>query len=258
MALNKTSIEWTDYTWNPITGCEKHCDYCYAEKIAHRFAGSKAFPNGFKPTFHPERLTDPAKAKSGSKIFVCSMGELFGDYPEWTQQVFDAISRYPALTFQLLTKRPENISKYAPSPFPSNCWVGVSSSNQPMLTVAADYLAGVTAKIKFISFEPLLGKIDYGGTLWQELYLGGINWLIIGAQSKPAVMPKIEWVRDIVLAADQVDVPVFLKNSLDPILDDGLFFSGKFETPKGVGIKLRQEFPRLPAPAIERWIPEEG
>jgi protein gp37 len=91
-----------------------------------------------------------------------------------------------------------------------------------MFTVAADYLAMIEAKVKFVSFEPLLGQIDYGGTTWQEFMLSGINWVIIGQQTpvRKSTMPKIEWIQDIVQAADQVDVPVFLKDNLYSVLKD--------------------------------------
>jgi protein gp37 len=109
--MNRTKIEWTDYTWNPITGCLHGCEYCYARKIAARF--KKVFPNGFEPTFHQERLRDPFDVKKPSKIFTVSMGDMFGEWVhgKWITQVFDVMGACNWHTFLVLTKNPKGIRK---------------------------------------------------------------------------------------------------------------------------------------------------
>ena len=178
--MNKTNIEWTDYTWNPITGCLNGCEYCYARKLANgrlrerylhggefstslsyhdRYPGCVLDP--FYPRFWPERVREMCLhigLGERKRIFVCDMGELFGDWipEEWQVQIFNAIKMNPQHTFQLLTKQPQNLAKWE---FPSNCWVGVTATNQAMFDEAVKYLKEVEATVKFISFEPLLERI---------------------------------------------------------------------------------------------------
>jgi len=246
------------YTWNPLTGCLNHVNGlckgggfpCYAYRLANgrlrtRYLANHnmspfeniededggdhwQFHDPFYPRFWPERLEElrpiggivcelvyPPKTERG--IFVCDMSDLFGIcIPEqWTQAVLHMIKKWPAHRFYLLTKQPQNLAKW--SPFPDNCWVGVTATNNDMAFMAVGYLRQIEAKVKFISFEPLLkpvirwiGDAEY---LFQHL-----NWVIIGAQTKPAVFPRIEWVEEIVGACDRAGVSVFLKDNLKPIL----------------------------------------
>jgi protein gp37 len=215
MSLNRTGIEWTGLTWNPVTGCygprgnrkrPKRCPACYARRIATRFRGTKAFRNGFEPTFHPDRLIDPYRLKKPSKIFTCSMGDMFGSWvPEnWTGEILAAMANNPIHTFQVLTKCPENLLKWQKF-FSPNLWLGVSVARQEDVK-RIFYLRMVEPGIRFVSFEPLLGPID------ADLY--GIDWIIIGAQTCPTRIPEKGWVQTIIDQARKRGIPIFLKNNL--------------------------------------------
>lgn len=256
-----TKIEWVKnpdgsqgYTWNPITGCLKvpACLYCYARKLANGRLKSRYLANDnlippyedsdgfthtptdlarmdmpFYPRFWEERilpLHTPRKTNSPKKgIFVCDMGELFGNWipRSWQEQVFNAIKANPDYRFYLLTKQPQNLIKW--SPFPENCWVGVTATNKPSFNSAMKGLINIKAKVKFISFEPLLERIYVDPISFKGFYEYAnmpntlINWLIIGAQTKPYKPPEISWIREIVEAADKAGIPVFLKDNLNPM-----------------------------------------
>lgn len=180
--MQKTKIEWCDYSWNPITGCLNDCFYCYAKKIAMRFDGH------FKPTFHEDRLEDPFKVVKSQKIFVCSMADLFGDWvpKDWIDRVLRVIKANNNHIFQLLTKNPK---RYLEFEFPDNVWLGITEDyiNQARL----NYLKEAKAKYKFISFEPLLS--DMSG-----LDLSGIDLVIIGAMTGAgAIKPEKQWIDSI-------------------------------------------------------------
>ncbi len=252
--LSKSDIEYLDYVWNFESGCTKGCSYCYARKIAKRFPAH--YPNGFEPTVYPEALLAPLRLWKASVIGCVFMGDLFDDAINPTLvaraegelgpaqslrgRVFTTIENCPRHRFLFLTKQPHNLQKW--SPFPDNCWVGVSVTNGKMLDNAGYYLESVEAKVKYISFEPLLERI--------VPYFGkpGINWVIIGAQTKPTVVPKIEWVKEIVEAADRAGIPVFFKNSLKPLLVDlehlGFRTLSTVEWAPQISEHLRQEFPK--------------
>ena len=159
MASTSTAIEWTDKTWNPTTGCNKvspGCKHCYAETITKRFQNN--FPNGFKFTLHPNRLGEPLKWRSPSKVFVNSMSDLFHEELPMTflAQVFDVMERAPQHVFQILTKRHERLVELAPElPWPDNVWIGVSVESQKYAH-RVDYLREVPAAVRFLSCEPLL------------------------------------------------------------------------------------------------------
>jgi len=218
--MNRTKIEWTDYTWNPITGCKHGCWYCYAKKLSQRF--KKIFPNGFEPTFYPERLKEPYEVKKTSKIFVCSVADLFAPWTprEWTAEVLDSMLFCPIKhTFQMLTKNPEriNISEVRPI-YPKNWWFGTTVSTQEECW-RIDELRQVDAKVRFVSFEPLLGEI--------EPDLHDIQWVIIGKLTgSKRVKLDMAWVMKISAECSRKKIPVFFKNNL------GL-------------LNPRQEFPKL-------------
>ena len=205
MNNTKHTIGWCDKTWNPITGCKHGCWYCYARKLTRRF--KKIFPNGFEPTFHPERLKEPWELKKASKIFVCSISDLFAPWTpnEWRDAVLDSILRCPMKhTFQLLTKNPERIPDIH---FPDNVWVGTTVTTENNDERNIDAIKNVKAKIRFISFEPLLGLT------YPDLH--DIQWVIIGklTGSKKVIL-NLDWVKVIRERAQYQKIPIFEKNNL--------------------------------------------
>jgi protein gp37 len=204
--MNKTKIEWTDYSWNPVTGCKHGCWYCYANKLFTRFHKS------FEPCFYRERLKEPYKLKKLSKIFVCSVADLFAPWTprEWWGEVFDSMLWCPIKhTFQMLTKNPELINLKGMSPkYPDNWWFGttVTTENGDIRNIEA--IKKVDGN-HFVSFEPLLGALP------KETSLKGIDWIIIGklTGSRKVELDPI-WVERIVREAVALDIPIFLKNNL--------------------------------------------
>jgi protein gp37 len=193
MSSTKTSIEWTDKTWNPTTGCNKvspGCKFCYAETITERFPNN--FPNGFDFTLHPNRLDEPKRWRTPSRVFVNSMSDLFHEEMplDFLQQIFQVMRECPNHTFQILTKRHESLLNLAPMlEWADNIWMGVSVENQNY-THRIDFLRQVPARIRFLSCEPLIGPL--------ELDLTGIHWVITGGESGQHHRPiEQEWVRSI-------------------------------------------------------------
>jgi len=282
--MNRTSIEWVKnpdgsqgYTWNPITGCLNQVNGlcqgggfpCYAYRLAHgrlqsRYLSNtniggeyhepmsdrlKDFADPFYPRFWPDKLDQPLKRKKPAGIFTCDMSDLFGiGVPEqWTWSVLNFIKECPQHRFYLLTKQPQNLAKF--SPFPDNCWVGVTATNYEMFNDAVWNLINIEAKVKYLSLEPLLALITAGilaqyhnwpvmhGSILHNI----IDWIIIGAQTKPAKKPELQWVKDIIKAADTAGIPVFLKDSLyklamdRPVEDHDLYWEDMST--------LRQELP---------------
>ena len=225
--MNKTKIEWTDFTWNPVTGCwgpggmaEKpnRCAYCYAQKIANRFHsepaddyyGSKK-PDSFTPHFWPHRLPGPAKVKKPSKIFVCSMGDLFGGWvpSPWIFAVLKVAKDTPHHVFQFLTKNPKRLQAYNGF-WSANCWVGTTVTNQADADERLHWLTMAEASVYFVSHEPLLGNIDV-----RPWFPRGLNWAIIGAMTGPgAVEYKTAWLQSLIDQYRAAGVPVFLKDNL--------------------------------------------
>lgn len=202
--MNKTKIEWCDYTWNPVTGCKHGCPYCYAERISKRFTGD------FEPRFHEKRLSDPQKVKKPSRIFVVSMGDLFGDWvpQEWRSLVFEACNRAPQHTYLFLTKNPYRYLQLhirGKLPRLSNFWYGTTLTGQGKLPFNC-----LDFKRNFISVEPLLGDVS------DRFPFTNIQWIIVGAQTGPgAVPPKPEWVQSIIEQCREANVPLFLKDNLN-------------------------------------------
>ncbi|HPP29053.1 MAG TPA: phage Gp37/Gp68 family protein [Phycisphaerae bacterium] len=178
--MNKTAIAWTEKTWNPTTGCRKvspGCAYCYACAIAEQKRGTPAFPIGFDLQLRRHKLTEPTKIKTPSLIFVNSMSDLFWeDIPDdYRDQVFDTIESTPRHTYQILTKRPENMLRYSRRrALPDNVWVGVTVESQPYID-RVDVLRQVRAAVRFVSLEPLLSPIN--------MDFAGLDWCIVGGES---------------------------------------------------------------------------
>lgn len=205
-------IEWTESTWNPVTGCTKvsdGCEHCYAERMAKRLKamGCAAYRNGFDLTLHPESVDLPLSWKRSQIIFVCSMSDLFHPHVplDFLLDVFDVMARACWHRFQILTKRASLLARLSPSlPCPENVWIGVTVESAQYLS-RVDHLRRTGAAIKFLSLEPLLGPIPH-------LNLAGIDWVIVGGESGPGARPmKKEWVRSIRDLCSREDVPFFFK-----------------------------------------------
>lgn len=247
--MNKTKIEWADSTWNPVSGCYHDCPYCYARKTAARFAGcdmapdgktkekvialpnrlkvttkggvthNAAYPFGFTPTLHEYRLNDPMTKGLGKTIFVCSMADLFGDWvpDEWIEKVFDACKAAPGHRYLFLTKNPFRylyLAKVGKLPKGDAFWYGSTTTDPHMEAFWAD---GYNT---FVSIEPLLtrfGAPDGSGASVRA------DWAIIGAETgnrKDKVIPKREWVEELVDAFHSAGKPVFMKDSLIEIVGE--------------------------------------
>jgi protein gp37 len=210
--MAQSKIEWTESTWNPLTGCNKispGCKHCYAERMAKRLhaMGQPNYINGFKLTMHPQVLEKPLEWKTPQVIFVNSMSDLFHkDVPlDFIQQVFDVMKRAHWHQFQVLTKRSERLLELSPKlEWVDNIWMGVSVENADY-TFRIDHLRKTGARIKFLSVEPLLGPIP-------KMNLKGINWVIVGGESGPGARPlEREWVVDIKNQCIKARVPFFFK-----------------------------------------------
>lgn len=213
MAMSdRSAIEWTQATWNPVTGCSKvspGCAHCYAETFAERWRGVPGHPyeQGFDFKLWPERLEQPLKWKRSRVIFVNSMSDLFHeDVPlEFLQRVFEVMKEAPQHVFQVLTKRHERVAEIASQlPWPSNVWMGVSIENKKWVS-RADYLRTVPASVRFISAEPLLGPLI-------GLDLSGIDWLIAGGESGPRHRrTREEWIVDLQIKCHESGTAFFFK-----------------------------------------------
>lgn len=210
--MGETAIEWTDMTWNPVTGCDKvsqGCKHCYAETLSLRLKamGAKKYRNGFDVTLHPDELKTPYKWKKDCLVFVNSMSDLFHeDIPiQFIEQVFDVMADLPRHTFQVLTKRAARLAcDEVFLPWPKNIWMGVSVEDSRVID-RIPHLVSTSAKVKFLSIEPLIGPIP-------SLPLKGIDWVIVGGESGQSPRPMHPaWVREIRDQCEAVGVPFFFK-----------------------------------------------
>lgn len=208
----KSNIEWTEMTWNPVTGCTKisqGCKNCYAERMAKRLTamGSARYKNGFQVTLHPDLLDAPRRWRQPRVVFVNSMSDLFHeDVPlAYIQRVFETMRECPQHTFQVLTKRSERLAQCGQQlPWPRNVWMGVSVEDARVTQRILD-LQGVPAAVRFLSLEPLIGPLE-------KLPLGGIDWVIVGGESGPRARPvQRAWVDSIFRQCRAAGVPFFFK-----------------------------------------------
>jgi protein gp37 len=225
--FNRTNdnIEWASWSWNPVTGCLHGCDYCYARDIANRF-----YPEKFKPTFHPDRLTAPENTNpimegtiGGRNVFVCSMADLFGKWvPEkWIAAVFEQVAKNPQWNFLFLTKFPQRLAEFA---WPKNAWCGTTVDTQARVKTAEKAFAKVEAGIKWLSCEPMMERLTFG-------QIEAFNWIVIGGASASTktkeFQPPWDWILHLCEQADHHGIPVYFKPNL----------------------KCRKEYPDSPAPS---------
>jgi protein gp37 len=241
----KTSIRWADMTLNPISGCLNNCEYCYARRFAKRLAGRFGYPEDdpFEPIFHYDAAQKIENLKGhGKRVFLDSMGDWFseGVKLDWISHVIWAIRQKPMHTFLVLTKRPDRIfdvvheldMKHNGMIFPGHLWFGVSVTKSEDLGRIADLKRVLPYHQKFISFEPLMDRIDHPDMALSSV-LDGIKWIIVGAETgnrKAKVIPEMKWVSELCWAADALEIPVFLKDNLKGIVG-------------GPAGELRQEIP---------------
>lgn len=208
----KTKIEWTESTWNPISGCDKiskGCDNCYAERMAYRLQamGTKGYEKGFAVTLHPEALNKPLKLKKSQMIFVNSMSDIFHDKvpDEFIFEIFDVMNKASHHTFQVLTKRPKRLEKLNDRlKWSDNIWMGVTIEANEYVS-RADYLRKCDAKVKFISIEPLIDSLD-------KLDYSGLDWIIVGGESGFGARPmQKEWLIDVRDKCKELNIPFFFK-----------------------------------------------
>lgn len=210
--MAQSSIEWTEFTWNPLTGCTKispGCNFCYAERMAKRLQamGQPRYANGFRLTLHEDMLERPLSWKKPQRIFVNSMSDMFHrDVPTWfIQKMFEVMRRASWHQFQVLTKRSRRLRDLSPAiDWPDNLWMGVSVEQQDFV-FRINHLRETGAAVKFVSFEPLLGPLP-------PIDLRGIDWVIVGGESGPGARAMEEgWVLDIKAHCQKASVPFFFK-----------------------------------------------
>jgi protein gp37 len=208
----KSTIEWTEATWNPVTGCDKvspGCKHCYAERMALRLQamGQPRYSSGFQVRLHPDLVDLPRTWRAPRLIFVNSMSDLFHEAVpyDFIRRVFETMTACPQHTFQILTKRSRRLTQLADFlPWPANIWIGVSVESERYVWRAYDLIT-VPACIRFVSAEPLLGPV-------MTLPLDKIDWVIAGGESGPGCRPmQAEWVRSLRDQCLQRGVPFFFK-----------------------------------------------
>jgi len=210
--MKTTKIEWTEKVWNPSIGCDKvsaGCKFCYAEIFAKRLKamGSKDYKDGFAFKILPHRLEEPFKIKKPTKFFVNSMSDLFHEQMpfEYLDMIFDVIKKTPQHIYQILTKRDKIMLEYfLERQVPDNVWLGVSVENS-IFKNRIDSLRKINAKIRFISFEPLIGSVG-------QIDFTGIHWAIVGGESGKNARPiKVAWVEEIFNQCKEQNVAFFFK-----------------------------------------------
>lgn len=253
--MNRSKQGFCDHTWNPITGCRHNCSYCYARRMTARFAGdvrlnkmakkdysmvkaedggedlyvldapminetgnALVYPFGFEPTLHRYRMDNPGKLKMGNNIFVGAMADVFGEWvpDSWIGEILKVCEENPIHNYLFLTKNPRRYVQYGVPEEKENMWYGTTVTNEDEIERIG--LLPEMAKT-FISIEPLLENLNAKN----HRFLKKVNWIIIGAETgrnKNKVVPKSDWVKDIVLMADESGIPVFMKDSLIPVIGE--------------------------------------
>lgn len=238
----RSHIEWTEMTWNPVTGCTKvsqGCKFCYAERMAIRLSamGVERYRNGFNVTLQEDLLQQPLKWIKPRIVFVNSMSDLFHESVplDYIQRVFEVMERASQHTFQILTKRSARLASLSSElPWPKNVWMGVSVENELVVHRVTD-LASVPAKIRFLSCEPLIGPIN-------NIPLDGIHWVIVGGESGPGARPmESGWVDSIFEQCRNNDVAFFFKQWGGPRKD---------LTGRSLHGRTYDEFPSLSSAAV--------
>lgn len=232
--MKETKIRWAEHTWNPMTGCTKispGCDHCYAETIALKFKGT-AFPNGFEPTFKPNKLSDPERWRAPARIFVNSMSDVF--HPDFTDfqkdAVLDKMASVSWHDYLMLTKRPNLMAAYLNGPkgwlarrgldkVPPQIWVGTSVESDKYVW-RADHLRSIPADVRFLSCEPLLGPLP-------SLDYTGLSWIIVGGESgKGYRKMDHQWARDIRDKCQDREIAFYFKQSSAPRTEMGIELDG--------------------------------
>jgi protein gp37 len=210
--MSKSKIEWTESTWNPVTGCNKiseGCDNCYAERMAKRLKamGQQNYINGFEVVCHPHMLDVPLKWKKSNMVFVNSMGDVFHEKVplDFIKQVFGVMNIADQHFYQVLTKRAKRLLELSEMiKWDSHIWMGVTVENKTF-KYRIDYLRKTPAKTKFLSLEPLLGSLG-------ELNLSGIDWVIVGGESGPRARSiEADWAREVRDQCIEQNIPFFFK-----------------------------------------------
>lgn len=234
--MSQTKIEWTDRTWNPATGCtpiSPACDHCYAARMATRLRGRFGYPaaDPFAVTLHPERLDEPMRWRKPSRVFVCSMGDLFHeDVPtEFILRVLDRANSAPQHVYQVLTKRADrmfdiaNLVRESGEHWPlPNIWLGVTAENQEQADKRIPVLLQIPAAVRFVSLEPLLGDVrldrppsgsePLGSGIYPPWLIQGLDWVIAGGETGPGARPMHpDWVRSVRDQCQAAGVPFFFK-----------------------------------------------
>lgn len=214
-----TAIEWAQFSWNPVTGCEHDCPYCYARDIATNARTASAFPNGFAPTlrpnslFKPRIMNVPKEAATDTRfrnVFTCSMADLFGRWVprEWIEAVLREMACAPNWNFLCLTKFPKRMAEFD---IPVNAWMGTTVDLQARVANAEAAFAKVKSNVRWLSIEPMLEPLKFKN-------LDRFNWIVIGGSSKssqtPAFIPPIQWVIDLVVQARAAGLKVYMKTNL--------------------------------------------
>jgi protein gp37 len=214
-----TDIEWAQVSWNPVTGCEHGCPYCYARDIATSQKMRAAYPNGFLPTLRPASLRAPYQNKPPASavddvrqrnVFTCSMADLFGRWvpAAWIEAVLQSCADNPAWNFLMLTKFPKRMAEFS---IPKNCWMGTTVDLNARVKAAEDAFEKVSCAVKWLSVEPMLEPIKFSR-------LALFDWLVIGGASRssqtPEWFPPFDWIRQITIDAEAAGVPVYMKTNL--------------------------------------------